>query len=82
MIKTTIYIPDELHRRVKRAAKQRGTSEAELIATAIRHELSGVLDEQQESVRRRTRLLAAIGSLDSSVYPAGHLDGLRAEWPN
>ncbi len=79
MVKTTIYLPDELHRRVKRAAKERCTSEAELIRTAVRHELFGVPDDQHERDCRRARLLAATGQLDSSVYPDGYLDELRAE---
>ena len=80
MVKTTIYLPDELHQGIKQAAKERGTSEAELIRTAVRHELLGAPAGQQERARRRARLLAAMGKLDSSVYPAGYLDELHAEW--
>ncbi len=80
MVKTTIYLPDELHQGIKRAAKERGASEAEVIRTAVRHELLGAPAGQQERARRRARLLAAMGKLDSSVYPAGYLDELRAEW--
>jgi hypothetical protein len=35
---------------------------------------------QEERAQRRTRALAALGQLDSSVYPDGYLDQLRAEW--
>jgi metal-responsive CopG/Arc/MetJ family transcriptional regulator len=77
-MKRTIYLPDELHRRVRWAAKERGTSEAELIRTAVRHELFGAPDDQERDCRR-ARLLAATGQLDSSVYPDGYLDELRAE---
>jgi hypothetical protein len=80
MVKTTIYLPDELHRAIKQAANERGTSEAELIRAAVRHELLGAPAGQQERARRRTRLLDAMGKLDSSVYPSGHLDQLRGEW--
>lgn len=80
MVKTTIYLPDELRHGIKQAAKERGTSEAELIRTAVRHELLGAPADQQERARRRARLLEAMGKLDSSVYPAGYLDELRAEW--
>ena len=80
MVKTTIYLPDELHQGIKQAAKERGTSEAELIRTAVQHELLGAPAEQVERARRRARLLAAMGTLDSSVYPAGYLDEQRAEW--
>jgi hypothetical protein len=60
--------------------KARGTSEAELIRTAVRHELLGAPVDQQERARRRARLLAAMGKLDSSAYPSGYLDELRAQW--
>lgn len=79
MVKTTICLPDELHQRIKRAAKERGTSEAELIRTAFRYELFGAPTDR-ERARRRTRLLAAMGKLDSSVYPSGYIAELRAEW--
>jgi metal-responsive CopG/Arc/MetJ family transcriptional regulator len=65
VIKTTIYLPDELHRELKRAAKERGTSEAELIRAAVRHELLGAPPGQAERAQRRARLLAAMGTLDS-----------------
>jgi metal-responsive CopG/Arc/MetJ family transcriptional regulator len=80
VIKTTVYLPDELHQELKRTAKQRGTSEAELIRTAVRHELLGAPPEQTERARRRARLLAAMGKLDASVYPPGSLEELRAGW--
>lgn len=35
-IKTTVYLPDDLKAAVERLASQRGTSEAEVIRTAIR----------------------------------------------
>jgi metal-responsive CopG/Arc/MetJ family transcriptional regulator len=80
MVKTTIYLPSELHQGIKQAAKERGTSEAELIRTAVRHELLGAPAGQKERARRRALLLAAMGRLDSAVYPDGYLDELRAEW--
>jgi Ribbon-helix-helix protein, copG family len=80
VVKTTIYLPDELHQGIKHAAKERGTSEAELIRTAVRHELLGAPADQQERAQRRGRLLAAMGKLDSSAYPADYLDELRAQW--
>lgn len=80
MVKTTVYLPDELRRELKRAAVERGTSEAELIRTAVRHELLGAPAGQAERAQRRARLLSAIGTLDSSVYPAAYLDELRAGW--
>ena len=80
MVKTTIYLPDELHQGIKQAAKERGTSEAELVRMAVRHELLGAPAGQQKRAQRRARLLAAMGKLDSSAYPAGYLDEIRAEW--
>ena len=70
VVKTTIYLPDELHQGIKQAAKERGTSEAELIRTAVRHELLGAPAGQEERIQRRARLLAAMGKLDSSAYPS------------
>jgi len=80
VVKTTIYLPEDLHRELKQAAKERGTSEAELIRTAVRHELLGAPAGHAERAQRRARLLAAMGTLDSSVYPSGYLDELRAGW--
>jgi metal-responsive CopG/Arc/MetJ family transcriptional regulator len=80
VVKTTVYLPDDLLRELKLVAKARGTSEAELIRTAIRHELLGAPADQPERVRKRERLLAAVGSLDSTVYPDGYLNEVRAGW--
>lgn len=80
MVKTTIYLPEDLHQELKQAAKARGSSEVDIIRTAIRHELLGTLPGQAERAKRRARLLAAVGTLDSSIYPSGYLDELRAGW--
>jgi hypothetical protein len=80
VVKTTIYLPEDLHRELKHAAKERGTSEAELIRTAVRHELLGAPAGQARRAQQRARLLAAMGTLDSSVYPSGYLDELRVGW--
>ena len=39
--KTTVYLPDDLKAAVKRAAKQRGVSEAEIIRDSIRMGVGG-----------------------------------------
>jgi metal-responsive CopG/Arc/MetJ family transcriptional regulator len=80
VVKTTVYLPEDLHQELKQAAKERGTSEAELIRAAVRHELLGAPPDQGERARRRARLLAAMGKLDTSAYPAGYLAELRSEW--
>jgi predicted transcriptional regulator len=81
VVKRTIYLPDELHRRIKQAAEGRGIGEAELIRTALHHEL-GAPTGQPEHAHRRARLLAAIGKIGHSVYSADYLDKLRDEWRN
>ncbi len=79
MEKTTVYLPAQLRGELKRAAKHRGTSEAELIRTALQHELLGA-PEGTERAERRARLLAAMGTLGASTYPPGYLEELRAGW--
>lgn len=74
------HLLDDLRRDLKDAAKERGTSQAELIRTAIRHELLGAPPGQAERAVKRARLLAAVGSLDSTVYPDGYLDEVRTGW--
>lgn len=80
VIKTTIYLPESLHLELKAAAKERGTSEAELIRTAVQHELLGAPPGRAERVQRRRRLLAAMGTLDEATYPSDYLEQLRAGW--
>jgi metal-responsive CopG/Arc/MetJ family transcriptional regulator len=80
MNKTTVYLPDDLRRELRLAAKERGTSEAEVIRTAIRHELLGAPAGQAERATRRARLLAAVGALDATAYPPGYLEEIRAGW--
>ncbi len=75
MRRTTVYIPDDLLAAVKRVAAERGTSEAELIRSAVRREVSGPASDES-----RRRLLAALGTLDRTVYGAGYLDEVRAGW--
>lgn len=41
MDKTTVYLPDDLKAAVKRAAKQRGVSEAEVIRESVRAGVGG-----------------------------------------
>jgi Ribbon-helix-helix protein, copG family len=80
VVKTTVYLPELLHRELKAAARERGTSEAELIRTAVRHELLGAPPGQAERAQRRRRLLAAMGTVDEGTYPPGYLEQLDAGW--
>jgi metal-responsive CopG/Arc/MetJ family transcriptional regulator len=80
VVKTTIYLPEQLHHELKRAAKERGTSEAELVRVAVRNELLGAPSGQAERAKRRARLLAALGTVDREVYPPEYLDKLRSGW--
>lgn len=67
--KTTIYLPDDLKAAVKRAAQQRGVSEAEVIRASIRSAVGGArprpkggLYSGSEKIARRTdELLAGFG---------------------
>lgn len=36
MVKTTVYLPDDLHQAIKRVAVERGISEAEVIRDSLR----------------------------------------------
>ncbi|NIJ12469.1 hypothetical protein FHU38_002813 [Saccharomonospora amisosensis] len=66
MEKTTIYLPDDLKVAVKRAAQQRGMSEAEVIRESIRSTVGGT--------RPRPR-----GGLYAGAEPiARHADDLLA----
>jgi hypothetical protein len=40
MVKTTLYLPDELKREVGQLAERRGISEAEFIRAALSHEVA------------------------------------------
>lgn len=60
MVKTTVYLPEELHAAVKRLAKEAESSEAEVIRTAIR-ELEA--RQRPEPVRRSVGFLSGPGDL-------------------
>lgn len=80
VIKTTVYLPEQLRQALKVAASERGTSEAELLRTAVRNELLGEPAGRAAEVARRARMLAAMGQLDSETYPPEYLASLRGGW--
>lgn len=47
MFKTTLYLPDDLKEELTREASRRGTSEAEVIRQALRHELTTIRKRPQ-----------------------------------
>lgn len=64
MVKTTVYLPEELHAAVKRLAADAESSEAEVIRTAIR-ELEA--RHRAAPVRRSVGFLAGPGDLAERV---------------
>lgn len=68
MDKTTVYLPDELKAAVKRAARQRGVSEAQVIRESIRWRSAapppprgGLYAGSEPIARRVDELLAGFG---------------------
>lgn len=53
MDKTTVYLPDELKAAVKRAARQRGVSEAQVIRESIRAAVGGAKPPPRDGLRTR-----------------------------
>ena len=71
MKKTTIYLPDELKRRVELAAKQQGRSEAEVIRDALEAAV------KPTAPRPRIPLVAKRGLRKTNI--AAHVDELLDE---
>jgi hypothetical protein len=67
MQKTTIYLPDDLKRRVEQTARLRGCSEADVIREAV--------DRHTERPRPRLPLFHGAGETDV----AEHVDEILAE---
>ena len=69
MEKTTLYLPDDLKVAIKRAATQRGVSEAEIIRQALRQVVGnvrprprgGLFSSGQPIARRADELLVGFG---------------------
>jgi hypothetical protein len=54
MVKTTVYLPDDLKERLSRAAQVSGESEARIIRSALEERLAAILP------RPRSRMLGTI----------------------
>ena len=69
MVKTTLYLPDDLKAQLSREAARRGASEADIVRQALRHELGqsrarprGALFTGREPIaEREDELLAGFG---------------------
>ncbi len=76
-MKTTLEMPDELFRRAKATAAQRGQSLKQLITAALQHELSepkhgtGSARTRRVDVRATMRELKNISKRISAVWPEG-----------
>jgi Arc/MetJ-type ribon-helix-helix transcriptional regulator len=69
VIRTTVYLPEELKRRLERTARDRCTSEAEVIRAA--------LDEHTAKHRPRPRLPLSRGNSKTNI--ADRVDEILAE---
>jgi len=76
-MKTTLEMPDELFRRAKATAAQRGQSLKQLVTTALERELTGPAPGTRTSKRKRAEVEAFLRELDkiskkiSAAWPEG-----------
>ena len=63
MVKTTVYLPEELKRRLERVAATRGESEAELIRSAV----ARLVDEEEAPEPRLPLFSTGDGTLSQRV---------------
>lgn len=86
-MKTTLEMPDELFRRAKATAAQRGQSLKQLITAALQHELSkpkhvaGSARGRRAQARATMRELKKISKRISAVWPEGvsAVDAIREQ---
>jgi hypothetical protein len=79
MIRTQISLTEEQHRRLKRVARERGVSLAEVVREAV----DQVVPDQDEERRRAwERLMSLAGAFDSGVPDIAerHDDYLPDHW--
>ncbi len=76
-MKTTLEMPDELFRRAKATAAQRGQSLKQLVTVALERELAGLMPGTGSSKSRKAEIKATMRELKkisrriSSVWPEG-----------
>ena len=76
-MKTTLEMPDELFRRAKATAAQRGQSLKQLVTVALERELAGPAPGTRSAKRKRTevetflRELTKVSNRISAVWPKG-----------
>jgi hypothetical protein len=76
-MKTTLEMPDELFRRAKTTAAQRGQSLKQLVTVALERELAGPAPSARASKPRQAEVAAFLRELDkiskriSAVWPEG-----------
>lgn len=76
-MKTTLEMPDELFRRAKAMAAQRGQSLKQLVTAALERELAGPAPGTKTSKRKRAEVEAFLRELDkvsrkiSAIWPEG-----------
>ncbi|MSQ71189.1 MAG: hypothetical protein EXR27_07860 [Betaproteobacteria bacterium] len=86
-MKTTLEMPDELFRRAKTTAAQRGQSLKQLVTVALERELAGPAPGSKTSNRKRTEVEAFLGELRkiskrvSAAWPEGvsAVDAIREQ---
>ena len=86
-MKTTLEMPDELFRRAKTTAAQRGQSLKQLVTVALERELAGPSPRARTAKRRQTEVAAFLRELKkiskriSAVWPEGvsAVDAIREQ---
>jgi len=86
-MKTTLEMPDELFRRAKTTAAQRGQSLKQLVTVALERELAGPVAGARTSKRRQTEVAAFLRELEktskkiSAAWPEGvsAVDAIREQ---
>lgn len=86
-MKTTLEMPDELFRRAKTTAAQRGQSLKQLVTVALERELAGPAPGTRTAKRRQTEVAAFLRELEkiskkiSAAWPEGvsAVDAIREQ---